>query len=142
MTFDDAPMIDDPASAQWVEAAGGLVVDNAEGSERVAVVHRPKWDDWSLPKGHRKAGESLIECALREVAEETGLRCEASGDPVEIHYADHRSRLKRVSYWRMTPLEGSFEPTAEVDRMRWLLRANADRLLTYDDDRRVLAALW
>lgn len=125
-----------------VEAAGGVVVEGTGSDRRVAVIHRPKWDDWSLPKGHREKDESLVGCALREVAEETGLHCRVIGEPVEIRYVDDHARAKRVTYWLMEPLTGSFAPNAEVDRMRWLERSDAAKLLSYEQDRWVLTQLW
>ncbi|MBA2506790.1 MAG: NUDIX hydrolase [Thermoleophilaceae bacterium] len=106
---------------------------DAEG--RIAVVHRPRYDDWSLPKGKLDRGEAHEQAALREVEEEIGLRCELGEELPETRYADHKGRPKRVRYWRMTVLGGEFEPNDEVDEMRWLEPAEALALLSYDFDR-------
>ena len=113
-----------------VEAAGGVVMRDG----RVAVVHRPKYDDWSLPKGKLDEGESFEQAALREVEEETGLRCELGPELPSTHYEDSKGRPKVVRYWRMTPVEGEFSPTEEVDELRWLEPGEAEGLLTYDRD--------
>ena len=107
----------------------------------VALVHRPRWDDWTFPKGHLEHGEDLLDAALREVREETGWWCEAETTRTEADHVDHKGRPKRVTYWRMRPISGAFAPNREVDEMRWLTRAEARLLLTYDGDRRVLDLL-
>jgi 8-oxo-dGTP diphosphatase len=119
-----------------VEAAGGVMV--REG--RVAVVHRPEYDDWTLPKGKLDPGETFEGAALREVEEETGLRCELGPELPSTHYEDSKGRPKVVRYWRMTPLSGEFEPNDEVDEVRWLEPEEAADLLTYERDREVIAA--
>jgi 8-oxo-dGTP diphosphatase len=120
-----------------VLAAGGVVV--REG--KVALIHRPKYDDWSLPKGKLDPGEAFGQAALREVEEETGLRCRLGPEVARSRYRDSKGRSKLVRYFRMEPVnEGSFEPTEEVDELRWLPPAEAARQLSYDRDRDVLAA--
>jgi 8-oxo-dGTP diphosphatase len=123
--------------SEEVEAAGGVVVRDG----RVAVVHRPKYEDWSLPKGKLDHGESFEEAALREVQEETGLRCELVRELPSTSYRDSKDRPKVVRYWEMTPVAGEFVPNSEVDELRWLEPDEAAGLLTYDRDREVLAAL-
>jgi 8-oxo-dGTP diphosphatase len=125
-----------------VRAAGGIVLrDVAGGRREVAVVHRPGRDDWSLPKGKLDADESFEECALREVQEETGLRCRLRRFVGSTEYRDRRDRPKIVAYWLMDPLDGEFVPSDEVDEMRWLELTIARRALTYDRDRDLLAAV-
>jgi 8-oxo-dGTP diphosphatase len=108
---------------------------------RVAVVHRPKYDDWSLPKGKAEPGETDEECALREMEEETGLRVALDEELATTHYVDARGRPKRVRWWRMTPLSGQFAPTAEVDELRWVTPDEARGLLTYSRDAALLDAV-
>jgi 8-oxo-dGTP diphosphatase len=120
-----------------VHAAGGVVLRDG----RVAVVHRPRYDDWSLPKGKLDPGESFEEAALREVEEETGLRCRLVRELPAVKY-DVRGRLKVVRYWAMEVVdETPFVPDDEVDDVRWLEPQEALALLTYDRDREPVLAL-
>jgi 8-oxo-dGTP diphosphatase len=121
-----------------VRAAGGVVVRDG----RVAVVHRPKYDDWSLPKGKLDPGEDWEEAALREVEEETGLRCRLGQEVGSSRYRDAKGRDKLVRYWLMEPLDGEFEPDHEVDDIRWLTSDEARAALSYDHDREVLEAAF
>jgi 8-oxo-dGTP diphosphatase len=118
-----------------VEAAGGLVVRELDGAAEIAVVHRPRYDDWSLPKGKRRRGEDWEATALREVEEETGLRCELGEELGAARYRDRKGRPKHVRWWRMRPLEGRFVAGEEVDELRWLGAAEALALLDYEQDR-------
>ncbi len=113
-----------------------------EGGELdVLLVHRPAYDDWTFPKGKADPGESDLDCALREVEEETGLACEVVAALGETTYVDARGRQKIVHYFSMRPLGGAFAPDDEVDEVRWLSVKLAAALLTYDRDRLLLGAL-
>jgi len=121
-----------------VRAAGGVVMRDGE----ILVVHRPRYDDWSFPKGKAHSRrEADAETALREVLEETGLACELAEALPDVTYTDGRGRPKIVRYWRMRAGKGVFVPGNEVDEVRWLSPAEARRLLTYDHDRALLDAL-
>lgn len=125
-----------------VQAAGGAVWRRTDaGGLEVLVVHRPRYDDWSLPKGKLEAGESHAQAARREVEEETGLRCALGPELPATSYRDRRDRPKTVRYWAMTAVSGRFAPSAEVDRASWLPVEQATGVLTYERDRPVLAAL-
>ncbi|MFP5317419.1 MAG: NUDIX hydrolase [Acidimicrobiia bacterium] len=129
-------------TAPTVLAAGGVVWRRAEGGGmEVLLVHRPRYDDWSLPKGKLDAGETAPEAALREVAEETGLRCVLGDELPSSRYVDRRGRPKLVRYWAMQAVEGRFRPNAEVDMVRWLPVEEALRTLSYADDRALVAGL-
>lgn len=122
-----------------VRAAGGVVVrGRALQRPRVAVIHRPKYMDWSLPKGKLEPGEDWLDAALREVEEEIGWRCEALAELPPVAYRDRKGRKKLVRYWLMRPLDGRFEPHGEVDELRWLTGREAKQLLTYEHDRELV----
>ena len=136
MARDDLPIND---SKPDIEAAGGVVLGrDGDGETRVVVIHRPKYMDWSLPKGKLEPEESWKDAALREVEEETGYRCEAGPELPPVSYLDRKGRSKLVRYWLMEPIEGSFEPHGEVDELRWLTRKDAEELLTYEHDRELV----
>ena len=125
-----------------VRAAGGVVWRRSpEDRLEVLLVHRPRYDDWSVPKGKLDPGEGHAEAALREVEEETGFRCRLGPQLASTSYRDRRGRSKEVRYWAMTPVDGHFTPSAEVDRLCWLEVDDAAVLLTYERDRPVLDAL-
>ena len=113
-----------------IRAAGGIVT--REG--RVLLVHRPRYDDWTFPKGKAEDGESDEDCALREVREETGLDCELLDELSSTAYIDSKGRPKRVRWWRMRALGGEFTPSDEVDELRWLAPEDAAAVLSYDRD--------
>jgi len=122
-----------------VSAAGGVVLRRGDdGEPRVAVIHRPKYMDWSLPKGKLESGEGWREAALREVEEEIGYRCEIGAELPPVSYLDRKARRKLVRYWLMEPIDGSFVPHGEVDELRWLTSGEAEKLLTYEHDRELV----
>lgn len=125
-----------------IEAAGGVVWRTSLMSrQEVLVIHRPHHDDWSLPKGKRERRESALECALREVREETGLRCVAGAELPEVRYQDRRGRQRLVRYWAMQVVRGDFRANNEVDAIRWVEIDQAGGLLTYAHDLVVVRGL-
>ena len=120
-----------------VRAAGGVVVRDGT----VAVVHRPRYDDWSLPKGKLDPGESWEQAALREVEEEIGLRCRLGAELSPVEYTDRKGRTKMVRYWLMEPVGGEFVPNEEVDEVRWMPYAQAATRLSYPHDRELVSEL-
>jgi 8-oxo-dGTP diphosphatase len=137
-----------PAAEADVRAAGGVLVRDRRrlGRRRVefALVHRPRYDDWTFPKGKRDAGDENDEAtALREVEEETGFACVLGRELGDTRYRDTKGRSKLVRYWMMRLPEGvtgdGFVVNREVDELRWCPAREADRLLTYEHDRVLLA---
>ncbi len=132
-----------PAAATHVRAAGGVVWRRPDGGPvLILLVHRPRYDDWSLPKGKCDEGESDASCALRETREETGLACRLGPELPSTRYHDNKGRPKTVRYWAMEPVagDGEFTPNAEIDEIRWLPIPQAVKLLSYDHDRPVVQA--
>ncbi|WP_231502965.1 NUDIX hydrolase [Blastococcus sp. URHD0036] len=124
-----------------IPAAGGAVWRRTPaGGIETAVVHRPRYDDWSLPKGKHDPGESLLETAVREVGEETGCSVVVGRRSVRTQYAVEGG-TKRVDYWLMEAVGGTFEPGDETDDLRWLPVDDATATVTHDHDRAVLADL-
>ena len=127
------------ADVSVIRAAGGVVCRRARsGDTEVAVIHRPAYDDWTLPKGKVEPNESPEDCALREVREETGLRCELVRPLGCTAYVDRRGRDKVACYWIMEILSGRFRPGIEVDRLLWLTVDNAIKRLSYGRDKTLL----
>ena len=124
-----------------VRAGGGIVRRRGPVELwEIVLVHRPRYDDWSLPKGKVITGETVDEAALREVEEETGFVCRLVRPFGEVTYRDGKGRVKGVWYWVMEVLTGRFAPSTEVDAMRWVTVPEALHLLTYPHDRGLLGA--
>src|SRR5215210_2641774 len=126
----------DPEAVE-VKASGGVVWRRgARGAVELVVVHRPRYDDWSLPKGKLDRGETWEQAALREVEEEVGLRCRLGDELPPVLYRDNKGRKKAVRYWLMEANDeaGPFKPNDEVDEMRWVDVAGASALLSYPHD--------
>ena len=124
----------DPEAAE-VKAAGGVVWRRAGDTVAIAIAHRPRYDDWSLPKGKLDPGETWEEAAVREVEEEIGLRCRLGEELDPVTYEDRKGRTKVVRYWLMEPENDiAFTPNDEVDELRWLAPPEAADVLTYPRD--------
>jgi 8-oxo-dGTP pyrophosphatase MutT (NUDIX family) len=129
------------AGQATIRAAGGIVWRPGPGGlPEVALIHRPEQDDWTLPKGKLDHGETPEKAALREVEEETGIRCRITRAAGCTAYVDRHGRDKIVCYWIMRPLAGRFVPTQEVDRLRWATIDEALGVLSYPIDRALLSA--
>ena len=124
-----------------VRAAGGVPVRTAAAGIEVLVVHRASYGDWTFPKGKCEPGEPDEACAIREVAEETGLECALEEELPSTSYHDARGRPKRVRYWGLRVVGGALAFDHEVDGGRWVSPAEAEGLLTYERDLAVLQAL-
>ena len=119
-------------SSGRVLAAGGVIVHDG----RICVIHRPRYEDWSLPKGKLEADETFEAGAVREVSEETGLRARCLEELTPHEYIDRKGRPKIVRWWRMSvETVEPFVVNDEVDQRRWATAAEADRLLDYEHDR-------
>ncbi|HEY1634889.1 MAG TPA: NUDIX hydrolase [Acidimicrobiales bacterium] len=136
---------EETADEPVVHAAGGVVWRQGERNGiEVVLVHRPRYDDWSLPKGKLDAGEDHAAAARREVEEETGLTCELEEALPENRYRDRRGRLKIVRYWIMHPVAEASVPSAyatgEVDQVVWRTVDDGVALATYERDRELIHA--
>lgn len=128
-------------------AAGGIIIDESTDSRLVLLVHRPRYDDWSFPKGKLDPGETVEEAALREVREETGLRCRIIRKlaVARYHYRTRnkgRLKPKAVHYFLMEPVTRRIKvPGDEVDLALWMELDEASRKLTYAPDKKLLDLL-
>jgi 8-oxo-dGTP diphosphatase len=130
----------DPERAQ-VKAAGCVVWRRtAEGEIEIALAHRPRYDDWSLPKGKLEGGEDWAVAALRETEEEIGQRGKLGPELPPVFYRDRKGRDKVVRYWLMEGGDASFTPNDEVDELRWETLEEALERLTYPVDRDTVGA--
>jgi 8-oxo-dGTP diphosphatase len=119
-----------------------VVRQREDGGPELAIVHRPRYDDWSLPKGKLQPEEDWAEAALREVEEETGLRCALEGELEPARYRDSKGRSKLVRFWLMRPLvDHGFTPNKEVDELRWLSPTEAREMLSHEHDRRLAGSV-
>jgi 8-oxo-dGTP pyrophosphatase MutT (NUDIX family) len=131
-----APSADGP-----VLAAGGVVWRRQRDEVDVVLIHRPRYDDWSIPKGKLDPGETDEQAALREVEEETTIVATLGPELPSTTYLDRSGKHKRVRYWAMTVTEGSPSGANEVDRAEWVPIEEAARWLTYPHDVTVLEGL-
>ena len=123
---------------KFIQAAGGLVWDEANGGRQIALVHRPRYDDWTFPKGKLDKGESWRKAARREVQEETGCKARL-GKFAGCSCYHFEGQPKVVLYWHMTLLEDrGFSANEEVDELRWLSPEQALEKLSYDGERAIL----
>jgi len=125
-------------TTERIEAAGGVIVDLSKNKPRYLLIHRPRYDDWSMPKGKLNKGEKHRDAALREVKEETGLVCDVLAKLSPVSYITPNGRPKRVKYWLMQARSGSFAPNDEVDAVTWVKRGQAMSLLTHVHDQALL----
>ena len=125
-----------------IRAAGAVVWrPSPAGEPEIVVIHRPSYDDWSLPKGKADGDETDAEAAVREVREETGLVGRLGRELGVVRYVDRNGRPKAVRYWAMDAVEDlGFTPGREVDERHWLPLAEARRIITYERDREILDA--
>lgn len=134
-------MVEGPPERPLVRAAGGVVWRWRQGGLDVVLVHRPRYDDWTLPKGKVDAGESCEQAALREVREEASIVAEIGAELPSTTYLDRSGKDKHVRYWAMTLRDGEPAGDNEVDVAEWVPIAEARSRLTYQRDVGVLDAL-
>ena len=131
------------AAAGPIRAAGALLRRAAADGDELALIHRIKYGDWTFPKGKLEPGEHVLEAAVREVAEETGVRVVLGRRLSQARY-DSNGRPKLVDYWAARPAPGAsttFVPNAEVDELEWVPAPAAERKLSYGHDAQLLAEL-
>jgi 8-oxo-dGTP diphosphatase len=120
-------------------AAGGVVHrENSDGKRKFLLVHRPRYDDWSLPKGKLNRREGFLEAALREVREETGIQGDRPVDVGSVGYETDAGNRKVVRWWHMEMVGGKFRANREVDDIAWLPLDKATDRLQYTNDKKVL----
>ena len=134
-------MVERPPERPLVRAAGGVVWRWRQGCLDVVLIHRPRYDDWTLPKGKVDAGETYEQAALREVREEASIVAEIGAELPSTTYLDRSGKDKHVRYWAMTLLDGQPAGDNEVDVAEWVPIAEARSRLTYERDVNVLDAL-
>jgi 8-oxo-dGTP diphosphatase len=131
-----------PLVTRPVVAAGAVVLRRRDGVLEVLLVHRPKYDDWSFPKGKLDRGEQALVAAVREVAEETGLAVRLGRPLDDQTYAVQGGRTKVVHYWIARALDGddvsAYRPNREIDQVVWVPVDEAKARLTYSRDRATL----
>ena len=115
-----------------------MILRRGAAETEVLLVHRPRYDDWTFPKGKAKPGESALACAIREISEETSLIGTPLRELSSTEYVDARGRPKRVRYWLMQPGNGEAREANEVDQVRWATADEARTLLSYARDRALL----
>ena len=121
-----------------MRAAGALLWrENSELKIEIALIHRPRYDDWSLPKGKLEEGESSLRCAFREVIEETGITPQFGRELGSVEYKEPAG-LKRVKYWAAKALTDEFLPNEEVDEIKWLEPVDALACATHESDRTII----
>ena len=126
-------------NAEVIEAAGGILWHHNQGYREVAIIHRPRYDDWTLPKGKRESGESWQETALREVFEETGCKAKLDSFAGSLSYPVG-GIAKIILFWNMVVDDiASFAPNLEVDELIWVPFEEAIQLLTYEGEKNLLA---
>ncbi len=128
--------------SEVITAAGGLVFTVIDGETRVLVIHRPRYDDWSFPKGKHDDGESDDDAALREIREETNVTGRIVSRLADVVYVTPNDNPKRVSYFGVRAVDTPrFKPNSEVDRIEWLTKKEARKRLTYEHDRELLKSV-
>ena len=121
-----------------IRAAGALLWrENSELKIEIALIHRPRYGDWSLPKGKIEEGESSLRCAFREVIEETGITPQFGRELGSVEYKEPAG-LKRVKYWAAKALTDEFLPNEEVDEIKWLDPDDALARATHESDRTII----
>jgi 8-oxo-dGTP diphosphatase len=123
-----------------IEAAGGILWKDTAKGLKLAIIHRERYDDWSLPKGKREPGEKWEDTALREVCEETGCQAKIGSFIGSCSYVINRQRTpKIVLFWQMTVIkDNGFQPNSEVDKLKWISPKKAMKKLSYVDEREIV----
>ncbi len=132
-------IVPEDAPVDLIRAAGGVVTRvGLAGRVEVAVVYREARGDWTFPKGKLDEGETFEDAAVREVYEETGLRCRITRFAGTTNYTHRKGRPKIVAYYLMEVADGEFAPNDEVDELVWVALSEVHERLTWDRDRELV----
>ncbi len=126
--------------SKYIEAAGCVVYKGAGDSLEICLIHRNRYDDWSLPKGKKEKDESNRECAIRETFEETGFSGTIEAKIKKVSYVTPKGKQKVVRYWLMRYETGTFIKNDEVDSIMWCSFKKARKKLSYRHDVEVVQA--
>lgn len=121
-----------------VIAAGGVIWSGTTTEPKILLIHRPKYDDWSLPKGKQESGENLFTTAVREIQEETGYKVKLTAYLGTVTYPLKNRKKKLIHYWSTEIVSGEFKINSEVDQIAWLPLTQANKKITNKTDKKIL----
>ncbi|MCI0494289.1 NUDIX hydrolase [candidate division KSB1 bacterium] len=131
-------MNNETQQVEVIQSAGGLLWRESRKGKELLLIHRPKYDDWTLPKGKLEPGENWTQAAIREVLEETGCQAEIISFAGCICYT-YKGIPKIVLFWNMKVIgECQFHPTKEVDQVQWVEIDEVQKTMSYRDEKKLV----